>query len=115
MEPIQIVGLKELNDTEKATLNKISNEYYEKFKEMLKNEIALVIQVKNYGKGGKKKYAITSRIKGPGPVFESKSSDYDFAKAIHMAMTEMENQLKHRLKTDAQKPRTKGLDKSVRY
>ncbi len=106
-EVIQFIGVDILEDHEKDIANKLSNEYYDKFKRSLNNLTSLIVQVKDLGKGGKvKKYSIHAKILAPGHTFEAdKACDYDFARALHKAFKDLENEIRHRFHGDDQKPK----------
>ncbi len=104
MEPIQIVGIKELDEPEKDIVNKLANEYFLKFKRELQNFTSLVVHIKCYNKDGKKKkYSINARIISPTRMFEStKAADWDLARTLHKSFKDLEREIQHRLHTDDQ-------------
>jgi hypothetical protein len=104
---IEFVGLPDLDEDEKRILNTLSTEYYQKIKRTLKNVTSLVVHVKKYKKQGKKhKYSLHVRAIAPTRAFEStKAADWDFARTLHKAFKDLENQIKHKLHSDDQKPK----------
>ncbi len=104
---IEFVGLSDLDETEKEILNTLSTEYYQKLKRTLKNVTSLVVHIKKYKKQGTKhKFSINVRAIAPTRAFEStKAADWDLARTLHKAFKDLENQIKHKLHTDDQKPK----------
>lgn len=104
MEPIQIIGIKELDEFELPLVNKLANEYYQKIQRELQNVTSVVIHVKCYEKEGKrKKYSIHVRVIAPTRIFESsKAQDWDLARTLHKAFRDIERELQHKLHTDDQ-------------
>lgn len=112
MEPIQVIGIDKLDESEISTVNKLANEYYGKFVRSVKNITSLIIQVKVYDKGGKKKFAIHARLASPGHHFEStKAVDWDFARTMHMSLKDIEEQIEHRLHASNQNMKIKRIIK----
>ena len=111
MEQIQYIGLEQLNEEEKSTLNKLSTEYYEKIKRTLKNETTIIVHIKEHKKvGNRKKYSLHIRVQAPTKPFDSEKADWELAKVIHESFKDLERQIQHRLHTDdqANKPRMKA-------
>jgi ribosome-associated translation inhibitor RaiA len=108
MEPIQIVGIKEIEDNlERGTINKLANKYHEKIQRALKNVTSVSLHVKKHSKGGKaKKWDIRVRVVAPTRIFEAQESDWDLARSLHMVFKNIERQLQHKLRTDSQKPKS---------
>jgi phage host-nuclease inhibitor protein Gam len=126
MEEIQYIGADQLTEGERIALNTLSAEYYDKIKRMLKNDISLVIQIKEYKKAAprkkeelaeyqktkRKKYALHIRVLAPTRMFEEKhAADWDFARTLHKAFNNLEKEIQHRLHTDDQKSKA-GSSKS---
>lgn len=103
MEPIQFIGVNELDEPQKALVNKLSTEYYDKIQRSLKNLTSLVIHVKQYEKEGKKsKFSIHIRAIAPTRIFEStKASDWDLTRTLHKAFKDLERQIEHVIKQNA--------------
>ncbi len=104
IEPIQIVGIKELDEPDKDIVNKLANEYFVKIKRKLKNFTSLLIHIKCSNKDGKKKmYSINARVTAPTRMFEStKAADWDLARTLHKAFKDLEREIEHKLHTDDQ-------------
>ena len=102
MEPIQIIGIKELDDIEIDTVNRLANRYYEKIKRELKNEISLVVHIKSYEKGGtRRKYSIHVKAIAPSRIFAStKGFDWNLETALHKSFEELMIIIQHRLHTN---------------
>lgn len=101
MEQIQYVGAQKLDAAKKRTLDKLSAEYHRKIKRALNNITTLIIHIKTYEKEGKAvKYSIHVKAVAPTVIFTStKASDWDFARTLHKAFTDLENQIEKRFKT----------------
>ena len=109
-ELIQIIGMRNLDDNQKPVVNKLVNEYYQKFFRTLKNEISLQVHIKKTDKGGKRKrYELRVRVNAPTRIFESKKAlDWDLQRTLHKAFKDLESQFKHKLHTDDQHNKTYG-------
>ena len=107
MEPIQIIGMDEIeDDLEKGTVNKIANLYYEKIQRSLKNVTSVVLHVKSHSKGGKaKKWDMRVKVIAPTKIFEAQESDWDLARSLHRVFRNVEREVEHKLHTDSQKPK----------
>lgn len=105
-EVIQFVGVAELQPVEQAAVNKLSTEYYEKFKRSINNMASLKVHVKTHDvEGKKKKYSIHTTLIGPGIHFNSdKAADWDLNRALHMSFHDIEQQIVHSLHTDRTRP-----------
>jgi len=104
MEPIQIVGIKDLDDMEIEAVNRIANRYYGKIQREIKKINSLVIHIKSYEKQGReRKYSIHVRVIAPSRIFVStKAHDWDLDKALHMSFRDVIREIQHRLHTDDQ-------------
>ena len=107
MEPIQIIGIDEVdNESEKDLVNKLANEYYEKIQRSLKNLTSITLHIKVHSKGGKaKKWDLRVKVIAPTKIFESQESDWDLARSLHRVFKNVERQIDHKLHTDRQKPK----------
>jgi hypothetical protein len=105
MEPIHVIGIDKLSEDQIETANTLANEYYEKLQRGMKNITSLIIHVKTYDdQGGKKRYAINSRVSSPSHHFESnKATDWDFARTFHKTLKDLERQVEHGLHVSDQK------------
>ena len=115
---IQYKGLDELSDAEREILNTLSSEYYDKIKgHFVKNITQMEIHLKTYdesgGKDKKRKFAIDVKVTAPTKkVFSSnKSADWDFARSLHKAFNDIENQIKKTLHTGESHPRPRHIRK----
>ena len=104
MELIQIIGIDEISEQDKVLVNKLSNEYYDKFKRALKNEISIKLHIKQHSKMGKRhKYDIRIQLMAPTRMFEAQESDWDLARTLHRVCKNIERELQHKLKVDDQR------------
>ena len=107
MEPIQIIGIDEVeDDLKKAAINKVANEYYEKVQRSLNNVTSVTLHVKKHTKGGKsKKWDMRVKVIAPTKIFEAQESDWDLARSLHKVFKNVEREIEHKLHTDSQKPK----------
>ncbi|MBI1971139.1 hypothetical protein HYS47_05295 [Candidatus Woesearchaeota archaeon] len=106
MEPIQYVGLDEVDQAGRQVLDRLSAEYHEKIQRSLNNPTSLQIHIKVYSKEGKKKYSIHVKAVAATRLFQStKAHDWDLARTLHKAFQDIEHQIKHKLHTDEQRPK----------
>lgn len=102
-EQIQFVGLNDLDAEEQYTVQKLSAEYYQKIKRGLKNDLTLLVHIKCYDKGGKrKKYCIHVRCLSPikKTIESCRAHEWDLPRAVHKAFTDIQNQVRHTFKSD---------------
>lgn len=105
MQPIQIIGIDEIEDEfEKATINKLANEYYGKIERGINNITSVTLHIKKHSKGGKtKKWDMRVRVNAPTKIFEAQESDWDLARSLHKVFNNIERELQHKLKVDDQR------------
>lgn len=118
MEQIQCIGTDQLTEGEKATLDKLSAEYYNTIKRSLKNVVSITVHIKEYKKAvlkkkeereeyqkpKRKKYAVHVKVSAPTRIFEEKNAaDWDLARTLHKAFKNIERQIQHRLHADDQR------------
>jgi len=97
MEQIKIIGIKELDDNEVETVNRLAKEYYGKIQRAIKNITSLVIHVKTYNITGKRKqYEINVKVVAPTRTFDSKAAEWELAKALHIVFRKIERMIEHR-------------------
>jgi len=100
MEPIQFIGLNDLEKTDQDMVQKLATEYYDKIQREFRNITSLVIHIKNYGKGGHRpKYSVHIRAVAPTKIFDSSKSKqtatWDLASAMHQSFKNLERQIQH--------------------
>ncbi len=105
-EVIQFVGVKELEPSEQAIVNKLSSEYYDKLKRTINNIASLKVHVKVMSDEGKrKKYHMHTQLLAPTKTYTStKATDWDLARVLHKSFQDLEHQLSHHLHTDRTRP-----------
>jgi len=104
MEQIQITGIDDISSEDRDIVNKLCNEYYEKIKRALRNEISIKLHIKQHSKSGKKhKSDIRVQLIAPTRVFEAQESDWDLARTLHRVFRNVIRQLEHKLKVDDQR------------
>ena len=100
-----MIGIDQLDDIEKATLNKLAKEYHDKIERELKNATSVVVHIKQHTKGGKRKKSdIRVKVVAPTRIFESQESEWDLAKALHKAFINVIKEIQHTFHTDDQRP-----------
>lgn len=104
MEPIQIIGIKDLDDMEVDAVNRLANRYFGKIQREIKKINSVAIHIKSYEKQGReKKYSIHVKVMAPTRIFVStKTFDWDLDKALHKSFRDVIREIKHRLHTDDQ-------------
>ena len=97
MEQIKIIGIKDLDDSEVGTVNRLAREYYGKIQRAIKNVTSVVMHIKTYNVTGKRKqYEIKVKVMAPTKSFDSKAVDWELAKALHLAFNKIERMIEHR-------------------
>ena len=104
MEPIQIIGIKDLDEMEVEAVNRLANRYFGKIQREIKKINSVAIHIKSYEKEGRgKKYSIHVKVMAPTRIFTStKTFDWDLNKALHKSFRDVIREIKHRLHTDDQ-------------
>lgn len=102
MGNIDIKGTEFLNETEKADVQKIVNNAYEKIKRKTKVDFVLKLVIKAHSKGElkdnkdkRKHYSIKATISGMVRAFEAGADDWDLHKTLHMALDRIETEVEH--------------------
>ena len=108
MEKIQFIGLKDLEDMEKAKVQKFSEELCSRSETFL-DDCSMIVHIKGYNdnkekkKSGnmgdkRKKYDIIVRVVSKQGRFEASGYDWDISKALHKAFNAIKNEIKHKMK-----------------
>ena len=97
MDPLQVIGTKELDVDEQEIISRVANRHYAKIQRLLKDLSSVQVHVKTHSKGGKKRYEIKVRAMTPAHVFESSMEDWDLAKCLHVACEELQHEIMHKL------------------
>ena len=105
---IQFTGLKELEQMDQNTVQKITTENFEKIKRMLQNITQLRVLIKEYKTEGKpdkkKKYAVHLQVSSATETMDvDKTQEYDLAKAMHKAFTGLKDLIEHRIHKEGSK------------
>ena len=96
MEPIQIIGIKELDSEEVNVVNTLASHYREKLERDLKNITSVVVHIKtSHHEGKRKKYTIKARVVAPTKIFEASDTDWDLARTLHMVFNDLQRQIQH--------------------
>ena len=96
MELIQIVGLEQLEKSEKDDIKRLVNEHFTKIQRHLKNIEGIVLNIKEYNKEGKrKKFSLHLRAIAPIHIFEADAVDWDLRRTVHKVFEKLENELEH--------------------
>lgn len=109
MEPIQIIGIKDLDDMEIESVNRLANRYFGKLQREIKKVNSIAVHIKSYDKKGReKKYSVHIKVIAPTKIFVStKNYDWDLNKALHESFRDVIRQMQHRLHTDDQHDKIK--------
>ncbi|MBS3102996.1 hypothetical protein J4458_06165 [Candidatus Woesearchaeota archaeon] len=102
--PIQVVGIKDLDEMELEAVYRIGDRYYGKLQRAVKNMASLVVHIKSYDKEGRqRKYSVHVKLVAPARIFVStKVHDWNLEKALHKSFQDIERQSQHRLHTYSQ-------------
>ena len=106
MDAVQVIGIKDLDEEERAKVDFLIDEYYNKIQRMVKNLTSIVLHIKAHKKEGKrKKYSFKLRTVFATKTYETSSSDWDLERTGHMVFKQMMNQIQHKLRPDNQRPK----------
>lgn len=96
---IQLIGIRDFEDDEKAVVDRIISEYKDKFERLLNNPGTVIIHFKKEKKQGDKdkaKYSIKLRV--DKPKLEASSWDWELSDALHKVLKKVESEIRHRFK-----------------
>lgn len=103
MEQIKITG-DNLSEEEKQIADKILNENYKKIQRQLKNEIILILHVKEYNSDGqRKKYSLILEVKSSTNSFKAEAVDWDFARTLHKTINKAITEIEHKFHVSEQR------------
>ena len=104
MEPIQIMGIDELEGDEREVINRLINEHYNKIKRSLNEITSITVHIKQHSKGGKRKKSdVRVRVDAPSQIFEAQESDWDLARTLHKVFENIQREMEHKLRVDDQR------------
>ena len=97
MEEIQVKGIENLDEKEKATLDKISSDCFKKIKRKF-NDLSLKIHIKQYNVEGKrKKYSINVDALSSGKaLFKANSFGWNLSIVLHDVFNKISTQAEHK-------------------
>ncbi len=96
MPTIQVVGKEKI---EKEKIERVISNHYKRINKKIKNIISLKVHVKVHSKGGKrKKWDFRVKLTTTKGNFEAQESDWNLTKALHKVFTNIEKEVKHKLK-----------------
>jgi hypothetical protein len=99
-ELIQYVGVKDLSDEERGIVNRLTSDYFDKVKRAFSDLSKLVVHIKSYAGGGKrKKFSMHLRALSPLGIIEScKTHDWDLPRVLHKSFNDVLGQIDHFLR-----------------
>lgn len=98
-DKIQILGLKDFNEKEINEINEYTERHYEKIKRDLPG--VLKLHAKKHDKTGKRAmYSFHAKVQLPTNLINVKDSDWDLHTALNKVLRKVENQVKHKFKTE---------------
>jgi predicted transcriptional regulator len=100
---IKFVGLNKTNLTahQKYSLRKITSNEAFKLQRKIKNQLDLVLHIKEYDKDGTKhKFAVNLRLEFPGQMITSSQEDWDFETALRKTFDNAKNSVRKKFKGD---------------
>src|SRR3989338_2978496 len=107
---IQFVGINKLEPEEKSIIKDISSEFFEKLKRKIKELEQIIVHLKFYTSGGRKKYSFHIRTVASTKTFEScKAHDWDLARAIRKSFEDLMHQVEHSFKSDQTRKSRSGM------
>ena len=109
-EKVQFVGMDGLNIRGIARVREIAFGYHGKIERTLNNKTTLSVHVKRYKKAGmRSKYSVNAKAMSATRIFNStKAHDWDLARTLHKAFTDLENQIEHKMHLSNQRPKRVG-------
>ena len=104
MEPIQIIGIKDLDEMEIEAVNRLANRYFPKIQSGIKKINSVAIHIKSYEKeGAQRKYSVHIKVIAPARIFAStKAFGWDLDRVLHKSFNDVIREMQHSLHTDDQ-------------
>mgnify|MGYP001561776779 CR=1 FL=1 len=103
MADVRFINLRTFDATEVARIKTIVLPYAEKLQRDIHN-CSVAFYGKKYDKAGERaKYSFHVRLEGPSYLLSAHAFDWDVKIATHKVMKKLENEIKHKFKTDGQK------------
>jgi hypothetical protein len=101
VEQIQFIGLNDIEEVDQEMVKKLASECYGKIRRSLHNITSLVIHIKSHSKGGARpKYSLHIRAVAPTRIFETETSDWDLARALHKVFDDILREIQHAFHED---------------
>jgi len=105
---IQYTGFNELVEADQAIVQKITTENFDKIKRALQTITQLRILIKEYKKQGPAskqiKYSVHIQVSSANQTMDvDKAQDYDLAKAMHKAFSDLRTLIEHRIHKEGSK------------
>ncbi len=103
MDEIQYVGLNDLEEVDKEMAQKLCEEYFDKVKRELHNDVDVKVHIKTLKKeGARHKYEIHISANSSMQKFDvshaSEQATWDLASAIHTGFKNLLTEIEHRFK-----------------
>tara|TARA_Y100000034_G_scaffold132887_1_gene196947 strand:- start:3774 stop:4082 length:309 start_codon:yes stop_codon:yes gene_type:complete len=99
VEDIQILGLDDFDEDERAKIIDLTNMHYEKIKRDLPGK--LVLHAKKHEKDGDRcKYSFHARIQIPNNLVNVNGEDWDLNTALNKALIKVENYTRNKFRTE---------------
>ena len=104
MENVQFIGLNKFENSEKVIINEITGKHLNKINRLVTNYL-LIIKVKKHSIANKKldeavNYSLHAKIELPSIFISASYSDWDLKRTVHKTLEKLENELKHKFKSD---------------
>ncbi len=105
---VKYVGLKHLTPLELRDVMRITEAAHKRLRRDFPAALFLVDVKEHNIRGKRKKFSVRLRLEGPRTVILSaKQSDWDLPKALHKAIANLEQEVRHRFKQDVTPRRRK--------
>ncbi|MBI2546775.1 hypothetical protein HYV81_06375 [Candidatus Woesearchaeota archaeon] len=114
-DPIQVIGMDELDDMEIDAVDRLSDRYYNKIGRKLKKLSGIAIHIKKYNKAGKQqKCSVHVKAVAGKRVFAStKAVDWYLNTALHKAFEDILRQVEHEFHVDDQHQKAGSVRKQA--
>ena len=97
VEDIQILGLDDFDEDERAKIIDLTNMHYEKIKRDLPGK--LVLHAKKHEKDGNRHmYSFHAKIQLPNNIINVDDTDWILSTALHKVLKKVENNIAHKFK-----------------
>ena len=102
MVNIKYLGMESLSEEEKELTEKLGQEYFEAIQRQTKNDLCLILHIKEINKEGERKlFSMTLRTEAPMRTLEASEEDWNLEVGLRKVFKKLEKEIQHKFHTDS--------------